>query len=188
MLFLVTDAWCISCEIAIRWMLLDLDDDKSTLVQVMAWCRQATSHYLNQCWHRSLSPYGVTRPQWVINRHTFTYCGYICVNVYDTGYLSRRNICPYAVIRGFIIHCPWFSMLTSRHRRPFHMTGPVCGNPPVPGTDSLHKGSGMQNFDGSFVVSPLSSRTNIRVSSDMSRLNATMTAVIAPMEVKYKYQ
>ena len=25
-------------------------DDKSTLVQVMAWCRQATSHYLNQCW------------------------------------------------------------------------------------------------------------------------------------------
>ena len=54
-------------------------------VQVMAWCRQATthylsqcclsqccqccltapSHYLSQCWPRSLSPYGVTRPQWV---------------------------------------------------------------------------------------------------------------------------
>ena len=46
-------------------MSLDLADDKSTLVQVMAWCRQATSHYLNQCWLRSLSPYGVTRPQWV---------------------------------------------------------------------------------------------------------------------------
>ena len=39
--------------------------DKSTLFQVMAWCRQATSHYLNQCWPRSMSPYGVTRPQWV---------------------------------------------------------------------------------------------------------------------------
>ena len=39
--------------------------DKSTLVQVMACCRQATSHYLSQCWHRSLPPYGVTRPQWV---------------------------------------------------------------------------------------------------------------------------
>ena len=37
----------------------------STLVQVMAWCRQATSHYLSQCWPRSLSPYGVTGPQWV---------------------------------------------------------------------------------------------------------------------------
>ena len=31
----------------------------------MAWCCQATSHYLNQCWPRSMSPYGVTRPQWV---------------------------------------------------------------------------------------------------------------------------
>ena len=31
----------------------------------MAWCRQATSHYLNHCWPRSLSPYGATRPQWV---------------------------------------------------------------------------------------------------------------------------
>ena len=37
----------------------------STLVQVMAWCYQAPSHYLSQSWPRSLSPYGVTRPQWV---------------------------------------------------------------------------------------------------------------------------
>ena len=33
----------------------------------MDWCRQATSHYLNQCSPRSMSPYGVTRPQWVKN-------------------------------------------------------------------------------------------------------------------------
>ena len=52
-------------EIALRWMPLDLTDDKSTLVQVMAWCHQATSHYLSQCWPRSMSPNGVTRPQWV---------------------------------------------------------------------------------------------------------------------------
>ena len=31
----------------------------------MAWCHQATSHYLSQCWPRSISPYGITRPQWV---------------------------------------------------------------------------------------------------------------------------
>ena len=31
----------------------------------MAWCPQATSHYLSQCWLKSLSPYGITRPQWV---------------------------------------------------------------------------------------------------------------------------
>ena len=62
----VIDGWGISCELALRWMSLNLTDDKSKLVQVMAWCRQATSHYLSQCWPRSLSPYGVTRPQWVI--------------------------------------------------------------------------------------------------------------------------
>ena len=31
-----------------------LIDDRSALVQVMAWCRQATSHYLNQCWPSSM--------------------------------------------------------------------------------------------------------------------------------------
>ena len=32
---------------------LDLTYGKSTLVQVMAWCRQAASYYLSQCWPRS---------------------------------------------------------------------------------------------------------------------------------------
>ena len=50
---------------AVWWMPQDLTDDKSTLVQVMFWCRQATSHYLSQCWLSSLSLYGVARPQWV---------------------------------------------------------------------------------------------------------------------------
>ena len=62
---LVNDSWGISCEIALIWMSVDFTDDQSTLVQVMAWCRQAASHYLSQCWPRSLMPYGVTRPQWV---------------------------------------------------------------------------------------------------------------------------
>ena len=43
----VIDGWRISCELALRWMSLDLTDDKSKLVQVMAWCHQATSHYLS---------------------------------------------------------------------------------------------------------------------------------------------
>ena len=62
---LVIAGWGIFCEVVLIWMSLDLTDDQSTLVQVMAWCHQATSHYLSQCWPRSLSPYGVTRPQWV---------------------------------------------------------------------------------------------------------------------------
>ena len=62
---LVIHGWGISCEITLRWMSLNFTDDNSILVKVMAWCRQATSHYLSQCWPRSLSPYGVTRSQGV---------------------------------------------------------------------------------------------------------------------------
>ena len=54
-----------SCRISLKWMLQDTFDDKSTLVQVTAWCYQAASHYLSQCWPRCVSLYGVTRPQWV---------------------------------------------------------------------------------------------------------------------------
>ena len=61
----VIDGWAISCELALICMSLDLTDGKSTLDQVMAWWCQATSHYLSQCWPSFLSPYGVTRPQWV---------------------------------------------------------------------------------------------------------------------------
>ena len=43
----------ISFEIALRWLSLDLTDEKSILVQVMAG------------WPRFVSPYDVTRPQWV---------------------------------------------------------------------------------------------------------------------------
>ena len=43
----------------------------------MAWCHQATSHYLSQCWPRSLSPYDVTRPQW-INQVSQWYFGKSC--------------------------------------------------------------------------------------------------------------
>ena len=64
-LVLLIGIFTLSTNNALRWMAWDLTDDKSTLVQVMAWCHQATSHYLSQCWPSSMSPYGVTRPQWV---------------------------------------------------------------------------------------------------------------------------
>ena len=58
---------------ALRWIPWDLTDDKSTLFQVMAWCGQAASHYLSQCWPRSMLPYGVTRPQWVNRQQAVTW-------------------------------------------------------------------------------------------------------------------
>ena len=45
----------------------DFVGDKSTVVQVRAWSRQATNQYLSQCWPKStgMSSYGVISPQWV---------------------------------------------------------------------------------------------------------------------------
>ena len=52
-------------RIAHRRIPENLFDEKSTLVQVMAWCRQTGSHYLSQCWPGSMPPCDVNRPQWV---------------------------------------------------------------------------------------------------------------------------
>ena len=49
---------------ALPWMPEVLTEDNSTLIQVMASCRQETGHCLSQCWLSALSPYGVSRPQW----------------------------------------------------------------------------------------------------------------------------
>ena len=61
-LILEVDGWGISCKIAHRWMSLTITREKSTLVQLMAWCLQAPSHNLSQCWPTSMSPYGIIRP------------------------------------------------------------------------------------------------------------------------------
>ena len=59
------DVLSIPVNITLEWMPEDLIDGKSTLVQVMARCHQARSHYLSQCWPISVSPYDIIRPQWV---------------------------------------------------------------------------------------------------------------------------
>ena len=46
------------CKIALRYMSQNLTNEKLMLVQVMAWCHQATSHYLNQYWPRSMASLG----------------------------------------------------------------------------------------------------------------------------------
>ena len=93
-----SDSCGISCEIALIWMSLNLTEDQSTLVQVMAWCRQTPSHYLSQCWARSLSPYGITRPQWVkllCHRFASFWCHFIIFhdcNIYTASRLSLYHV------------------------------------------------------------------------------------------------
>ena len=65
MSFSILFYWLVSSVNALWWTARDLTDDKSRLVQVKAWCRQATSHYLSQCWLSNFSPYDVPRPKFV---------------------------------------------------------------------------------------------------------------------------
>ena len=64
------------------WMARDPTDHKSTLVQIMAGCCQATSNCRNQ-WLRSFTPYGIIRPQWVKSIFVLnTYNNMNCVYIY----------------------------------------------------------------------------------------------------------
>ena len=51
----------ISREPALKWMQQNSFDDESSLVHAMAWCRQATSNHLSQCW----PPHVVIRSRWM---------------------------------------------------------------------------------------------------------------------------
>ena len=52
-------------EIALRQIQQSLINEKLALDEMIAWCHQATSHYMSQCWPRSMLPYGITNTQWV---------------------------------------------------------------------------------------------------------------------------
>ena len=52
------------CEISLGWISRNFTGS-TLLVQVMAWCPQATSYYLGQYWPRSLASYAVTKLQWL---------------------------------------------------------------------------------------------------------------------------
>ena len=111
---LVIDGWGNSCEIALIWMSLDFTDDQSTLVQVMAWCHQATSHYLRQCWPSFMSSYGVTRPQWVK-------CDTAQESQWHSILCSKRRKCPPYILQiqktsDLLKHCSFpISSLSPSH-------------------------------------------------------------------------
>ena len=112
-------------------MPLHLTDDKSTLVQVMAWCRQATSHYLSQCWPRSVSPNGVTRPQ--SQRYLEPYLGEASANFSITfildrcrvdTYRYRYNTVNFSSVRGSyrVVYCEELGAKNDRFIKAAHYT------------------------------------------------------------------
>ena len=93
-------------EITIWWMPHHLTDHWSTLVQVMAWCRQAASHYLSQCCPSSPSPFDINGPQWV----NCSLWGYMLFWVVWNK-MSDISLCiQVPVTVSYLYHCtPWWS-------------------------------------------------------------------------------
>ena len=89
----------------LRYGWLDL-----TLVQIMACCCQAmaTSHFLGQCSPISMSPYGITRPQWV-NKLSLLSLPKFFVNIFQAWYhkmllLPRKYISKYCLQSSNYFH------------------------------------------------------------------------------------
>ena len=106
------DGWVLSCEIALRWMPLDLTGDKSTLVQVTAWYCQR--------WPKFIPSYLVTKQQWVNYNitntsykgatTTFITLSYIRhYNIFDTGYgnpeIVSTALFVYANVMAWLSAC-----------------------------------------------------------------------------------
>ena len=98
-----------------------------SMVQVMAWCHQATSHYLGQCWPRSMS-YGVTRPQWVrfiLKNFNFEFGFTVCCDHWLSKVGSTQYFDYFEVIE-FIFDKAHENVMTCKHF-PHYWT--LWGNP-----------------------------------------------------------
>ena len=63
-------------EILLKFASESSVDKKSTLVQLMAWCCRATSHYMTQSWQSHVMRYGITGLWYVLTEDEWC----ICVN------------------------------------------------------------------------------------------------------------
>ena len=113
-----------SDKVVLIWITLDFFDDKSTLVEVMAWCLMAPSHYLNRCWSSSIMPYDVIIGQWVnplniLRKPLFIIYRFLCFrqqkqiyllilvgNEMQTGDSAKNNI------TDLVLNEVWFGLLS----------------------------------------------------------------------------
>ena len=127
---------CTRSEIALRLMPQNLTNYKSTLVQVMACCCQATSHYLGQCWLKSVSPYVFTRPQCT----TFMY------KMYTKSVILTKG-CSVKPHKHLLINS--YHTLTLKHRETHGCVVSTVA------TDALvlkHQAISIHNTDQAFIV------------------------------------
>ena len=124
---LVIDGWGIPCEIIHRWMPFDRINDKSPLVQVMAWCHQGVSHDPDLCRHFASLGH---------NELTYKRASYDEVIVYIMLYPCRvATLSPVSVIgEGFMDDLALSlirAIITLGVFQPCHRKLPSCSDPGV---------------------------------------------------------
>ena len=100
-----------------------------TLVQVMAWCRQATSHYLSHCWPRSMASLCHNE---LINIAVLYVCDQSCIWLSGSLLISDRklqsgmapicddSLCFATPTTGYVVKCTW-----TRSGHTWQLTGPA---------------------------------------------------------------
>ena len=82
----------------------------------MAWCHKATTHHRSKWWPRFMSPYGVTRPQWLKLTHNAVclYCSffiwyvmYICIY---SGVMWLKCQCQILYVARIMRFCTRFAI------------------------------------------------------------------------------
>ena len=84
----------IQVTVILEWTPEDLVDGESTLVQVMAWC----------WWPRSLTPYGVTRSQWVKANRVCHFATIYANDELTTSFRIERCIRITSVLQGYLLY------------------------------------------------------------------------------------
>ena len=71
----------------------NLNSEQSALVQLMAWCRQATGHYTSQCWASSMTSYEpqCTQTNIAPKERVFPYCLGCSPGVHNAPYPSSAH-------------------------------------------------------------------------------------------------
>ena len=107
--------WGIFYEIAQIWMSLDLTDDQSTLVQVMAWCYQTTSHnlsHMTSLGHNELTLLPLDKMASILANHIFTWI-----------FLNENDRIPIQISQRFVPRSPLDNKLALVQVMARHRTG-----------------------------------------------------------------
>ena len=103
-------------------MPLNLTNEKSILLQVMAWHCQAPSHYLSQWWPRYKSSYGGIRPQAIFFIYDMDSLFIViawCLNFNEYGYILSEIIRIVLSCSGNLKVCAILCLGD-------YVTGPAC--------------------------------------------------------------